>query len=86
MDESGGAALGSALLAAVGAGMAPLREMQAAHARTRASYAPEPSRREAYRDAFSLYLNLYPQLKSLFALSASAAGKLSVRSTDVHVQ
>ena len=85
MDESGGAALGSALLAAAGSGIAPLHEIQAAHARTRASYAPEPSRREAYRGAFSLYLNLYPQLKSLFSRSASAAGELSVRSTDVHV-
>ena len=84
MDDKGGAALGSALLAAAGAQFASLHPMQAAHAHTRACYSPECSRAGAWQDAFRLYVDLYPRLKTLFARSSAASSSRS-RSADVHV-
>ncbi len=85
MDEAGGAALGSALLAASGSGFASLHAMQAAHARVRAAYSPDSSCADAYQSIFGVYLDLYPQLKHLFVRSSSLANQFSSRWMNVHV-
>jgi xylulokinase len=68
MDEKGaGAAMGSAILAAHGVQMASsIEAMQAAHARQCESYTPNPNCREAYRESFKTYVELYPRLKDLY--------------------
>lgn len=72
MDDKGGAALGSALLAAAGARIATLREMQAAHAHPQGCFNPVSSNADAYEEAWRTYADLYPRLKDLFARSPSA--------------
>jgi xylulokinase len=73
MDESAGAALGSAILAAQGVRMiSSVESMQAAHARLRKTYTPDPERHAVYQKAFKTYVELYPRLKDLYPRSASA--------------
>ncbi len=85
MDENGGAALGSALLAAAGAGLGSLPAMQKAHARLRASYSPDGSHAPLYQEAFALYLDLYRQVKDLYPRAAVLTSTHSARSMDVPV-
>ena len=67
MEEQGGAALGDAILAGMGAGLFtdPLT-MQRAHAKRRASFLPRSTARAEYKRLFSIYLELYPRLHDLF--------------------
>lgn len=72
MEEHGGAALGSAMLAAKGAGLiSRYNEMQMAHACLRHHYEPDMVRHQLYQDIFSTYLELYPRLKDLFPRAAA---------------
>jgi xylulokinase len=67
MEDKGGAALGDAILAGMGARLFddPL-VMQRAHARLRATFLPGAKRHEQYQRLFSIYLELYPRLQDLF--------------------
>jgi len=67
MEDSGGAALGGAILGALGAGLIGSPEsMQRAHARLRRRFEPNPKHRETYIGGLRVYRELYPRLRSLF--------------------
>lgn len=74
MEERGGAQLGDAALAAMGAGLvdSPLSMVQA-HARAGRRYTPDDARNRQYRRLFALYVELYPRLKDLFRRSVLEA-------------
>lgn len=85
MEEHGGAALGSAMLAAKGAGLiSRYDEMQTAHARLRHHYAPDMVRHQLYQDIFLTYLELYPRLKDLFPRVAALQVK-TAEACNVHI-
>ena len=67
MEEKGGAALGDAILAGMGAQLFedPLL-MQRAHAKLRATFLPCPDAHTEYKRLFWIYLELYPRLHDLF--------------------
>jgi xylulokinase len=73
MQEQGGAALGDAILAGLGAGLFtdPL-EMQQAHAKLRATFLPRSGMHGEYQRLFSIYLELYPRLHDLFPKLSAA--------------
>jgi xylulokinase len=86
MDESAGAALGSAILAAQGTGMiSSVESMQAAHAKLRQTYTPHPERHAVYQKVFKTYIELYPRLKDLYPRSASARELDDRVNTDVRI-
>ena len=66
MEENGGAALGSAILAAHGTQMSSFSAMQKAHARVRELYRPNPEQQRAYRKVFERYLALGSRVKDLY--------------------
>ena len=65
VDESCGAALGSAMLAAKGVGLSHFDEMRDAHLHTKAEYEPDSSSSARYRDLFKTYIELYPRVADL---------------------
>ena len=67
MEDRGGAALGDAILAGMGAQLFtdPL-VMQRAHAKLRKSFAPDPEPYRKYKRLFAIYRELYPRLRDLF--------------------
>lgn len=67
MEDKGGAALGDAILAGIGAKLFsdPL-VMQRAHAKLRCAFSPDWKRHEEYQRLFAVYRELYPRLKDLF--------------------
>ncbi|MGA9800061.1 MAG: FGGY family carbohydrate kinase [Terriglobales bacterium] len=86
MDESAGAALGSAILAAQGAQLiSSVESMQAAHAKQRQIYRPDPERHSAYQKVFKTYIELYPRLKDLYPRSGSAREAGDRVNADVHI-
>ena len=88
MDESGGAALGSAILAAHGVRMtSSMKAMQAAHARQRDVFQPDLERHMAYQEVFKTYVELYPRIKDLYPRPCSSPGIESRRvNSRVHLQ
>src|SRR5579875_1727388 len=67
MQERGGAALGDAILAALGAGLVQgPEEMQKAHAVIEARYSPRETVHRRYEELHSLYCEVYPRLQDLF--------------------
>ncbi len=67
VNTTEGAAYGAAILAGVGAGAWPdVPSARDACIKITGSTQPEPSQVEAYRDAYILYQDLYPALKSTF--------------------
>ena len=75
MDENGGAALGSAILAAHGVQMtSSIEAMQAAHAKHCDSYIPNPENHAIYQKVLETYIELYPRLRDLYPRSCSARG------------
>jgi xylulokinase len=86
MDESAGAALGSAILGAQGVGMiSSVESMQAAHAKLRQTYRPDAERHATYQKAFKTYIELYPRLKDLYPRSGSAREWDERVNSDVHI-
>jgi len=72
MEESAGAALGSAILAAQGTRLiSSVESMQAAHAKLRQTYRPDPQSHSVYQRVFKTYIELYPRLKDLYPRLAS---------------
>jgi ribulokinase len=70
--------LGSAMLAAVGAGYLPdLEAAAAAMVRRTRTVEPDPKRHEAYRELFGLYCELYPKLSPLLHGSVRYAQRTS---------
>ena len=67
MEDTGGAALGDAILAGMGAQLFtdPL-VMQRSHAKLRAIFSPEWTAHREYQRLFSVYRELYPRLQDLF--------------------
>jgi xylulokinase len=67
MEDKGGAALGDAILAGLGAKLFsdPL-VMQRAHAKLRRTFSPDCKRHDEYRRLFAIYREIYPRLKDLF--------------------
>ena len=67
MEDSGGAALGGAILGALGADLIDSPgSMQRAHARLRQRFEPSLENRDTYIDGLRVYRELYPRLRSLF--------------------
>jgi xylulokinase len=67
VHERGGAALGDAILAAMGAGLIESTEtMQRHHVVAGECFVPDSGRRHLYQETFRIYRDLYPQLKELF--------------------
>jgi xylulokinase len=67
MQERGGAALGDAILAALGTGLIESPEtMQQRHAVAGERFEPDSCRHQVYQQAFRIYKDLYPQVKELF--------------------
>ncbi len=67
MQEHGGAALGDAILAALGAGLIQRpEEMQKAHAAVEVRYSPRAAVHRRYEELHSLYCEVYPRLQDLF--------------------
>ena len=67
MEERGGAALGDAILAALGTGLVKSAEMmQQRHAVAGERFEPGSGRHQLYQEAFRIYKDLYPQVKELF--------------------
>jgi xylulokinase len=85
MDDKGGAALGDAILAGMGAQLFsdPL-VMQRAHAKLRTTFSPDWKAHAEYRRFFSIYLELYPRLRDLFP-KLLAEERVSEVSEDVHL-
>jgi xylulokinase len=74
LDETGGAALGSAMLAAKGAGMIhEYGAMQRAHTRVKAAYETSAARHAQYQDNFATYVELYPRVADLYPRGATPA-------------
>lgn len=67
MKDRGGAALGNAILAGMGAQLFtdPL-VMQRAHAKLRKSFAPDWKTHRNYQRLFAVYREIYPRLQNLF--------------------
>jgi xylulokinase len=67
MEDRGGAALGDAILAGMGAQLFtdPL-VMQRAHAKLRKSFTPDPEPYRKYQRLFTIYREIYPRLRDLF--------------------
>lgn len=86
MEDNGGAALGDAILAAMGAGLLrdPL-EMQRVHARTRRQFSPQPSDSEKYQDLFCIYCEIYPRFKDLFPRLERQARMSGETAENVHL-
>ncbi|HXJ96684.1 MAG TPA: FGGY family carbohydrate kinase [Terriglobia bacterium] len=74
MQERGGAALGDAILAAMGAKLieSPL-QMQRAHAVSGALFTPNEERHRRYGQLLEIYMDLYPRLQDLFPRLAGAS-------------
>lgn len=85
MEDKGGAALGDAILAGLGARLFtdPLI-MQRAHAKLRRTFSPDGERHRAYQRFFSIYLELYPRLHDLFP-KLSAEQQVSEVADSVHL-
>jgi xylulokinase len=85
MEDKGGAALGDAILAGLGAQLFtdPLI-MQRAHAKLRRTFSPDDKAHRAYRRFFSIYLELYPRLHDLFP-KLSAESQVSEVAENVHL-
>lgn len=67
MQERGGAALGDAILAALGTGLIGSPEaMQQRHAVAGERFEPDSGRRQVYQEAFRIYKDIYPRVKELF--------------------
>ncbi len=67
MDESGGAALGAAILGATGTGLVrSAGEMATAHARVIMDVAPNADAKARLGELFGIYKELYPRLQDLF--------------------
>jgi sugar (pentulose or hexulose) kinase len=67
MEDKGGAALGDAILAGMGAKLfADPLVMQRAHAKLRTSFSPDWKSHREYQRLFSIYRELYPRLHDLF--------------------
>ncbi|HUY15727.1 MAG TPA: xylulokinase [Terriglobia bacterium] len=67
MEERGGAALGDAILAALGARLIDSPEkMQQAHAVTGDRFAPNEDHYERHQQLLAIYMDLYPRLQDLF--------------------
>ncbi|MBV9622487.1 MAG: hypothetical protein JOZ14_00740 [Acidobacteria bacterium] len=67
MEENGGAALGSAILAAEGVRMSSsATAMQKAHARQRELFHPDPERHSVYQEILRTYIALYPRIKDFY--------------------
>ncbi len=86
MEEHGGAALGDAILAGMGAGLLndPL-EMQRAHARTRKRFSPDWRNHEVYQSLFGVYREIYPRLSDLFPKLAGPIHEEKGANEDVHL-
>jgi xylulokinase len=85
MEDTGGAALGGAILGGLGAKLfADPLVMQRAHARIRASFLPDLKSHTEYRRLFSVYRDLYPRLQDLFP-KLSAEEPLFKVVENVHV-
>lgn len=84
MEDKGGAALGDAILAGMGAQLFddPL-VMQRAHAKLRSTFLPDWNAYNEYKRLFSVYLELYPRLQDLFPRLASE--KTTSITDNVHV-
>jgi xylulokinase len=68
VSNEGGAPLGNALLAAKGVGLIQdLSESALKVVRIERTYRPNPGLSDFYQDLFSIYLQLYPQVKEQFA-------------------
>ncbi len=85
MEDKGGAALGDAILAGLGAQLFtdPL-VMQRAHAKLRTTFSPSWKSHEEYRRFFSIYLELYPRLQDLFPRLLAGEGVSEV-TESVHL-
>ena len=67
MEDRGGAALGDAILAGMGAQLfADPLVMQRAHAKLRKSFMPDRESYKEYQRLFAIYRELYPRLQDLF--------------------
>lgn len=67
MEERGGAALGDAILAALGARLIDSPEkMQQAHAVTGDRFTPNEDHYERHQQLLAIYMDLYPRLQDLF--------------------
>jgi xylulokinase len=74
MQERGGAALGDAILAAMGVGLIESPEtMQRAHAIAGEFYLPHSGNHQRYEEVFKIYKELYPRLRELFPRLAALA-------------
>lgn len=74
MHEKGGAALGDAILAALGVKLIPsAAAMQRAHATVMHQFTPDSRHRPVYDDLFAIYKELYPRLKDLFPQLAACS-------------
>ncbi|HEX5482262.1 MAG TPA: xylulokinase [Terriglobia bacterium] len=74
MHERGGAALGDAILAALGVGLiTSARSMQQAHAQVIDGFTPDSRYAARYAELFAIYQELYPRLKDLFPRLAACS-------------
>jgi xylulokinase len=81
VDERGGAALGSAMLAAKGAGIiGDYSEMQRAHSRITAKYETDAEPQSRYQANFKTYVELYPRIAGLYPRN-----KTGEAAADVHL-
>jgi xylulokinase len=84
VKEHAASPLGSAILAAHGAGLASMESMQKAHAKPATTYTPRSEFHSLYQKIFTTYVALYPRLKDLYpTLSATVPHAEAI--SHVHV-
>jgi xylulokinase len=85
MEDRGGAALGDAILAGIGAQLfADPLVMQRAHAKLRRSFRPNRDSHGEYQRLFTIYRELYPRLQDLFPKLLPEQPKAEI-AKNVHV-